>query len=418
VSRKVNSTHEGRTSKKCRHNVLFAWITFRIQNARHAVEACFAKVTLNDPSRTLIDLLKNGVQKECKNKYCKFSGTIEDIERHSCFFDSTVGKAVSSFVEVGMKNHTENTETELECCRSSLDKIRAEQNLSLSELKQAKVNSDLLKTELANTEDDFDLVIKELEIRTLKLRVSYFIFYTQELEREVSSLKERNKLLNRNVEVLSIDFPNLIGEAAPSTPLVANQYVIIDDARMLEIFNMFTATLNKLTPDLFDRLSNFILNLGWVNEKILSNIVEILFEKALTDCQYGSMYARLCQMLSTQTLRVEDCWLPADRQQRNSVFCRLLADKITRELDTGKNWAVEEISSREQANLSAMRSTLAERAVFLEAADKRNKIKKRALGCVRFVGEIYKFGLLEESIVHQCIANMLRNVNNYSVIQL
>eukprot|EP01098_Paradermamoeba_levis_P010920 TRINITY_DN4609_c0_g2_i2.p1 TRINITY_DN4609_c0_g2~~TRINITY_DN4609_c0_g2_i2.p1 ORF type:complete len:105 (-),score=28.93 TRINITY_DN4609_c0_g2_i2:50-364(-) len=37
------------------------------------------------------------------------------------------------------------------------------------------------------------------------------------------------------------------------------------------------------------------------------------------------------------------------------------------------------------------------------------KLRKRALGNIRFIGELYKFQMLSEKIMHECIVKLLEN---------
>ena len=39
---------------------------------------------------------------------------------------------------------------------------------------------------------------------------------------------------------------------------------------------------------------------------------------------------------------------------------------------------------------------------------KRNKIKKRRLGSIRFIGELIRKGLIKEKIMHECIQRLMR----------
>lgn len=221
-----------------------------------------------------------------------------------------------------------------------------------------------------------------------------------------SELKDRNILLNSNADILSMEAPmNNVWDFK-----VASSDVFTEDARMKEISKMILSTLSKLSPERFDHLSELILKLGVMKEQILAGIVDLLFEKALQETrEFGPMYARLCQILSERSPRIT-AWIPSDQQNQRNIFQRILADKCNRELEMESNWAVKEAEARKQAKAGLLRSTTAERAVFLENADKILANKRRSIGFIRFVGDLYRAGLLAESIVHQCITNMLQNI--------
>jgi hypothetical protein len=55
--------------------------------------------------------------------------------------------------------------------------------------------------------------------------------------------------------------------------------------------------LNKITPETFDNLVVQLLE-GIDNERILPRIISLLFEKALDEPHYSSLYAQVdCRML-------------------------------------------------------------------------------------------------------------------------
>jgi translation initiation factor 4G len=182
-----------------------------------------------------------------------------------------------------------------------------------------------------------------------------------------------------------------------------------EELHIEKVSRMITATLNKLAPERFDRLSDLILNVGITDEQILGTIIDKIVDKALTEGHFGFMYAKLCQKLSERLPLIQD-WISID--QKNNIFRQVLLNKCQREFEAGKNWAVEEAAAREQAKVGAENMTLEERTAFLEAGEKRIKSKIRSLGNVHFVGELFMLNMLTEKIMHRCVTNMLQNVMN------
>jgi len=180
-------------------------------------------------------------------------------------------------------------------------------------------------------------------------------------------------------------------------------------ARFAEVSRMLTSTLNKLAPEKFVTLSDKVLNLGITNEVIVTLVIDKIFDKALTEQHYASMYARLCRKLSDELPKIQS-WV--GMEQRNNIFRRLLLNKCQKEFEAGKNWAVEEAEAREIAKLGAENMTAEERAEFLDKGEIRIKSKIRSLGNVRFVGELFLLGMLTEKIMHRCVKNMLQNVSD------
>lgn len=66
--------------------------------------------------------------------------------------------------------------------------------------------------------------------------------------------------------------------------------------------------LNKLTPEKFQKLSDDLLRIELQSSVILKGVILLIFEKALDEPKYSSMYAQLCKRLSEEAPNFE----PAD----------------------------------------------------------------------------------------------------------
>lgn len=62
-----------------------------------------------------------------------------------------------------------------------------------------------------------------------------------------------------------------------------------------------TAILNKITPQTFEKLSQQILDIKLEDTSQLDRVVQIIFEKAVQEPNFTSMYADLCLMLKEQS---------------------------------------------------------------------------------------------------------------------
>jgi translation initiation factor 4G len=96
----------------------------------------------------------------------------------------------------------------------------------------------------------------------------------------------------------------------------------IEDKEGNEIFKgKVRSILNKLTPEKFDRLFDQVLALGIDDGKILRLAIDEIFDKALGEVVFCSMYAELCFRLSEK--------LPefVDEEGNKESFRRLLLNK-------------------------------------------------------------------------------------------
>lgn len=65
--------------------------------------------------------------------------------------------------------------------------------------------------------------------------------------------------------------------------------------------------LNKLTPEKFERLLKQLLEITLDTKAIMSMVIGSIFDKAVGEPAYATMYAELCQRLSVATPEVSNC---------------------------------------------------------------------------------------------------------------
>lgn len=109
----------------------------------------------------------------------------------------------------------------------------------------------------------------------------------------------------------------------------------------------------------------------------------LIFEKALDEPKYSSMYAQLCKRLSEEAPNFE-----ADDSA--CTFRVLLLNKCKVEFDN------------RAAALESSSSGLNE-----EDEERRQVAKRKMLGNIKFIGELGKLEILSESILHRCIQELL-----------
>jgi translation initiation factor 4G len=188
------------------------------------------------------------------------------------------------------------------------------------------------------------------------------------------------------------------------------------------------ALLNKLTMEKFDPISEQILE--WANRSVnevdgrtLIQVIRLVFEKATDEATWSEMYARLCRFLMeriSQDVRDEGI-KNADGKPiaGGNLFRKYLLNRCQEDFERG--W-----SAREAAMLAAASKAEDDKAVAA-AAEKAGsgeevlysdeyyasqKAKRRGLGLVKFIGELFKLQMLTERIMHECIKKLLSNVEN------
>jgi translation initiation factor 4G len=166
------------------------------------------------------------------------------------------------------------------------------------------------------------------------------------------------------------------------------------------------AALNKMTPEKFDKISDQILEIASQSKhetdgRTLRQVIQLTFEKATDEAHWASMYARFCKrMLEAMDPSIKD---ESIRDKNGNVvvggnlFRKYLLNRCQEEFERG--WklnlgAKPEGETEEAAMLSD--------EYYIAAAAKR-----RGLGLVQFIGELYKLGMLTERIMHECVKKLV-----------
>jgi translation initiation factor 4G len=221
-----------------------------------------------------------------------------------------------------------------------------------------------------------------------------------------------------------------------------NKYVIgeVDDEEEKRQ-RSFKGILNKLTPDNFDKLLEKMLDIGITEAATLVGLIGQLFEKALQEPTFAALYAMFCQVLSERLLKdgVEFLDPSAPEGQQVITFRRVLLNKCQAEFESGdqaiakaeagedddedddekkededmeegdngeenKDEELEEgevlvPKTEEELELEARRKEMRRQERLLQA-------RRRMLGNIRFIGELFKKDMLTERIMHVCIQKL------------
>ncbi|KAJ2752087.1 hypothetical protein GGI19_004058, partial [Coemansia pectinata] len=175
----------------------------------------------------------------------------------------------------------------------------------------------------------------------------------------------------------------------------------VEDEMQEEVFDRrMRVLLNKLTLDNFDTVSDELLTWGnkSVNEtdgRVLRHLVMLVYQKAIDEPNWASMYARLCyKMFCDVDKKVEDRnLLTKDGKYLCGGFLvrKYLLTKCQEDFERG--WKVEIPQDMESEE-------------YYDAI----KIKRRGLGLVRFICELFLLDILTVRIMHECVKRLLSNV--------
>ncbi|KAE9600793.1 putative initiation factor eIF-4 gamma, MA3 [Lupinus albus] len=150
------------------------------------------------------------------------------------------------------------------------------------------------------------------------------------------------------------------------------------------------AILNKLTPQNFERLFEQVKAVNIDNAVTLTGVISQIFEKALVEPTFCEMYANFCSHLASA--------LPDFSEDNEKItFKRLLLNKCQEEFERGEK-EQEEANKADEGEVKQSDE---------EREERRVKARRRMLGNIRLIGELYKKRMLTERIMHECIKKLL-----------
>lgn len=208
--------------------------------------------------------------------------------------------------------------------------------------------------------------------------------------------------------------------------------------------------LNKLTPELEEKLTKrFTSELNPDSYNRLEKVVKALFSKALDDVHFSELYARLCR-------NCHDTWVKNDKfafvnvgtdkepkyqkasrksfdqnksDQKIKSFREVLLNQAQKEFLKLKHINAPDKSLFEEGTFEWRRLDVKEKLDALpkkdspeynkrkemeleeEYAEMNVRIKTRSLGNTKFVGELYKIGMLSINIMFSCIRQLVTSDN-------
>ncbi|GJC95527.1 translation initiation factor 4F [Colletotrichum higginsianum] len=201
--------------------------------------------------------------------------------------------------------------------------------------------------------------------------------------------------------------PTSIGKPSASGPTPGADHM---DPEMVQ--RKVKAALNKMTPEKFDKIADQILTIAGQSKdesdgRTLRQVIQLTFEKATDEAHWASMYAKFCKrMLDTMSPEIRD----ENIKDKNGVvvsggalFRKYLLNRCQEEFERG--WKVNLPTKPEEVDEGKPQSS--EAAMLSDEYYIAAAAKRRGLGLVQFIGELYKLGMLTERIMHECVRKLV-----------
>ena len=153
--------------------------------------------------------------------------------------------------------------------------------------------------------------------------------------------------------------------------------------------------LNKITEETFTILSDQILALGIDSADTMEGVISLLYEKALLEPGYSSMYADLCAKLSK---------LKIFKDGKERTFRVILLARCQEKFEGTLRERVPDERSEEDKDLTEE-----------EWEDKIYLIRHKILGNITFICELYKKKMLASSVIAFCIQSLTDDAKNNKI---
>ena len=177
-----------------------------------------------------------------------------------------------------------------------------------------------------------------------------------------------------------------------------------------DVVRRLRGILNKLTTSNFDRMLHQVSQMNMETEVQLTAVIRLMFEKAVEEPFFSANYAKMCHQLSSK----EVSGAPVGPGRRKNLR-RFLLEQCQCEFEKDR----EENESIEAARKDLETVGAGQDRVLLEeklrtATDNH---RRRTLGNVKFIGELYKVGMIANNVINRCIKELLKRERDEEALE-
>ncbi|KAL7976161.1 hypothetical protein Chor_008258 [Crotalus horridus] len=174
-----------------------------------------------------------------------------------------------------------------------------------------------------------------------------------------------------------------------------------------ELFRKVRSILNKLTPQMFSQLMKQVTDLTVDTEERLKGVIDLVFEKAIDEPSFSVAYANMCRGLVMLKVPM------ADKPGSTVNFRKLLLNRCQKEFEKDK--ADDDVFEKKQKELEAATTPEEKTRLHDELEEAKDKARRRSIGNIKFIGELFKLKMLTEAIMHDCVVKLLKNHDEESL---
>ncbi|XP_056589766.1 eukaryotic translation initiation factor 4 gamma 3 isoform X10 [Triplophysa dalaica] len=174
-----------------------------------------------------------------------------------------------------------------------------------------------------------------------------------------------------------------------------------------ELFKKVRSILNKLTPQMFNQLMKQVTDLTIDTEERLKGVIDLVFEKAINEPSFSVAYGNMCSCLATLKVTMTD-------KPSNTVnFRKLLLNRCQKEFEKDK--VDDDAFEKKHRELEEASSASERERLQEELTEAKDQARRRSIGNIKFIGELFKLRMLTEAIMHDCVVKLLKNHDEESL---
>ncbi|XP_037786200.1 eukaryotic translation initiation factor 4 gamma 1-like isoform X22 [Penaeus monodon] len=194
-------------------------------------------------------------------------------------------------------------------------------------------------------------------------------------------------------------------------PSVKESNVNDEEAQTIEVVKRMRGILNKLTPEKFEKLVGTVNQMPIDTTERLSAVIDLIFEKAVDEQGFSSTYAQMCQVLSKMSVRGEGS--DSSNSGKSEVkFRNLIINKCQKEFEKDN---MEEFKATRRKEIDECSEAEKKQELLMKLDYDETKLRKRSVGNIRFIGELYKLRMLTSPIMMRIIGTLLEKRDEESL---
>lgn len=136
--------------------------------------------------------------------------------------------------------------------------------------------------------------------------------------------------------------------------------------------------------------------------------MELVFEKAVDEPSFSVAYAQMCKVMQMKQVPVE-----GGKEGEFVNFRKLLISRCQKEFE--KDYMENLDRDKYKADMAAATDQDHMKRIKAEFMQMEMKLRRRSLGNIRFIGELYKLGMLTARIMHECVKKLLKLTDEESL---